>query len=374
MRAQDTTETVYHYTKKDAFVKIFAPGGKPELRMYPIHQMNDPMECKWILNNLKDYTKYIHKLPSSLASKLAKLDGASREEIKTKRIKAYTDSIEKIITVMNDDPPYLLSLSKIEPVEDGLSLWREYSVQGCGLSIKLDDRRLFTDIVRNDLNLSSGCVVYDEKGHSHSQDIFSIFDSLLVLGLEFYLNTITREQFSAKALETIETQLSPIFKKMGLTPEDRRKRVKEFWGDTVNIPRDRNITLGDIYEVMTLTFFQQVQYLSAFIKQYAYYPEKEVRIIQPNDPHKWYFCDEHPITKERNEKISAAIQVDQDSGKTYYPIPLILGEGQSLVREIIIGPNCILSAMDVKMILKECNPALANVAVRKSQIYMVKKY
>ncbi len=45
-------DIIYHYTRKETFLKIFAQGQTPKLRMYPVNQMNDPMECKWLLDNL----------------------------------------------------------------------------------------------------------------------------------------------------------------------------------------------------------------------------------------------------------------------------------------------------------------------------------
>ena len=39
----DIPEIVYHYTTKETFLKIFS-SDSPELRMYPVNQMNHPNE------------------------------------------------------------------------------------------------------------------------------------------------------------------------------------------------------------------------------------------------------------------------------------------------------------------------------------------
>lgn len=60
-------KVIYHYTTKETFLKIFDPEKTPELRMYPANQMNDPMECKWLLTSMKE-TIYLPRIPKECPS------------------------------------------------------------------------------------------------------------------------------------------------------------------------------------------------------------------------------------------------------------------------------------------------------------------
>lgn len=383
MRAQDTTETVYHYTKKDTFVKhIFKTPekpkgnsteetivGQPELRMYPVNQMNDPMECKWLIRQLLDNIQLMAHPKVSINK-----DGRAQLELINTMTSMFDNYLWRSLRYDTNYPTYLGSFTFTSGMEDGLPMWREYADQGTGVAIGLNKQALL-DNYKSDKFFFSGQVCYDtlikSSGTPYSQlahEFGKFFTEIIALLLDTHSGKTIKnlKEVEEDVLNKLDSEkLSKIKVLINNIPQHKKLPTYD------NIPKINN-KKGPI-GCANWEFVKHLNLATRFCKQGAYAPENEYRIVVYNTLGEAVY-NQTRQKRQLPEELLDVVSLDQDSGKTYYPIPLILGKGQSLVREIIIGPNCILSAMDVKMILKECNPALANVAVRKSQIYMVKKY
>ncbi len=129
--------------------------------------------------------------------------------------------------------------------------------------------------------------------------------------------------------------------------------------------KNLNLALSYIEDFTFTRLIIILNIINCFIKQYAYSPEQEYRFIQ--------FTPEiillnHPIfkslyTHEMQDFQGLPYPIDKLNGKSYFSLSL----KHSAIQEIIIGPNCPLSILDVQIIMKKYK--ISN--IKKSLIHMV---